>query len=222
MLRENNMSRLRISCVPGFGYQWLAPRLSAFRVDHPDCEVEFHPTDEPPDFSRGDADVDIRFVLDARRPASIKGVRTHEFSRPRGVCVASPRCLNAVGPIVTPQDLLRAPLIHESDDFQWRTWLISHQVETPERLTGLRLWHAHVVMEAARGGEGIALANEYLIRDDLESGRLALVGPKSNAGFAAIIGGYFLNARDSQWNVGALRRFRQWLLKSIAAHQSPF
>ena len=39
-------------------------------------------------------------------------------------------------------------------------------------LRGPRLWHAHLAIEAARLGQGIALANRFLVEEDLTADRL--------------------------------------------------
>ena len=83
------------------------------------------------------------------------------------------------------------------------------------------MWHAHVVLEAARDDEGAALANHCLIRDDLLNGRLVLLGPKASLGFPMVIGGYRLATRESEWNLGPVRRFRHWLLNAVANHKGP-
>jgi LysR family transcriptional regulator, glycine cleavage system transcriptional activator len=214
------IDRIRIWCVPGFGFQWLAPQLTAFRAAFPQCQIEFHPTDDAPDFSRDNADVDIRFVLDDSKAESPRNVKSFEFSRPRGLVVASPRLASALPKVATPADLLNVPLIHEEDDVQWRAWFHHYGVDTPARLPGIRVWHAHVVLEAARNSEGVALSNSFLSREDLLNGRLVLVGPKAAAGFPIVIGAYRLSARESEWDIGPVRRFRHWLLKAVANHQT--
>ena len=220
--RQGDLDRIRIWCVPGFGFQWLAPQLAAFRTKFPKCQVEFHPTDDGPDFGRDEADVDIRFLIDGTEPAGPKHVKWFEFARPPVVVVASPRLAARFPKVMAPADLLTVPLIQEATDIQWHAWFHRHGVRTPNDLPGIRVWHAHVALEAARNGEGVAHANSFLIRDDLQSGRLMLLGPKTAPGFPVVLGGYRLSARESQWNRGSVRRFRHWLLTAVANHQSSF
>jgi len=218
--RLGPVDRLRIWCVPGFGFQWLATQLAAFRAANPHCQLEFHPTDDAADFSHDSADIDIRYMLEGARHATPKYIRALEFSRPPVIAVSSPGFAATLPRMTTPADLLKASLIHEADDVQWLAWFRAHGVEAPSPLPGLRMWHAHIVLEAARNGEGIALANSFLVRDDLLNGRLILVGPKAAPGFPTVLGGYFLAAREREWNLGTVRRFRHWLLKAIATHQN--
>jgi LysR family transcriptional regulator, glycine cleavage system transcriptional activator len=216
--RQGDLDRIRIWCVPGFGFQWLVPQLADFRAKFPVCQIEFHPTDDSPDFNHDDADVDIRFVIDGAEPEIPKHIRSFEFARPPVIVVASPRMAASSSKVTAPEDLLNTPLIHEADDRQWQAWFHRHGVQTPDRIPGIRVWHAHVALEAARNGEGVAQANSFLIRDDLINGRLALIGPKAAPGFPVVLGGYRLSARDRRWNLGSVRRFRHWLLSAVANH----
>lgn len=219
--RLGPVDRLRIWCLPGFGFQWLTPQLAGFRAASPQCQLEFHPTDDAADFSHDSADVDIRYLLDGARNPGPAYVRSLEFSRPPVIAVASPKFAATLPKMSAPADLLKASLIHEADDVQWRAWFRAHGVDARTPLPGLRMWHAHIVLEAARNGEGVALANSFLVRDDLLNGRLILVGPKTAPGFPKVVGGYFLAAREREWNLGAVRRFRHWLLKAVATHTEP-
>ena len=216
--RQGDVDRIRIWSVPGFGFQWLAAQLADFRSKFPTCQVDFHPTDDSPNFAQDDADVDIRFEIDGHEPASLKHVKVFEFARPPVTVVASPRVAATLSKVTSPSGLLTAPLIHEADDTQWHAWFHRHGVQTPSRLPGIRVWHAHVALEAARNGEGVAQANSFLIRDELLSGRLMLLGPKATLGFPVVLGGYRLSARESQWSIGPVRRFRHWLLHAVAKH----
>jgi DNA-binding transcriptional LysR family regulator len=49
--------RLRLSVVPSLGTLWLLPRLEAFRVRHPEVEIEFRQYHHDEDFLREDVDV---------------------------------------------------------------------------------------------------------------------------------------------------------------------
>lgn len=80
--RLGPVDRLRIWSVPGFGFLWLAPQLAKFRAAHPQCQLEFHPTDDAADFNHDSADVDIRYQLDETPQVSLRYVRSLEISRP--------------------------------------------------------------------------------------------------------------------------------------------
>ncbi|WP_395672025.1 LysR substrate-binding domain-containing protein [Phenylobacterium sp.] len=209
------LSRLKICCVPGFGFQWLAARLSSFRAAHPDIDLEFHPTDIAPDLLRHEADVDIRFATDQAAMAPSASVRAYEFTRSVAVAVASPPYLARIGPVRTVADLLGATLVHEENAGQWQRFLAAHDVEIAGELPGPKMWHAHATLEAARSGEGVALTNRFLLRDDLDQGRLVLVGPEATAGFPKMMGGYWVMATQSRWRQPSVQAFRNWLVGEV-------
>ena len=215
LTRLQHQDRLNLWCVPGFASQWLMSRLGAFRGANPDLDIEFHPTDVPPDFTRHEADADLRYVTSAKMADAAPGIRSLEIARPLVFPVASPQLFASLGPINRPEDLLRAPLLHEDSDEEWRGWFAANQVEPAARLPGPRLWHAHLTLDAARRGEGVALANSFLLGDDIASGRLTPL----EVGHPVVLGAYMLFTRKDRWNAPAVVRFRRWMQGLTVAAQ---
>ena len=118
-----------------------------------------------------------------------------------------------VGEIDAAIDLLSLPLLHEDNDLEWRNWFILQGVSDPSSLPGPRLWHAHLTLNAARQGRGVALANSMLLGHDPKANGLVRVIPKSRRFEPVRFGGYTFMTRDDQWNVPAIKRFRYWLQK---------
>ncbi|WP_116813633.1 LysR substrate-binding domain-containing protein [Steroidobacter cummioxidans] len=212
LLLRNDESSLSICCVPGFAFEWLIPRLGAFQAANPNVKLELHATDEGPDFSRYEANVDIRYVP-GDQPAtrtSVSGVRSFEISRPPVFAVASPECAARLSYVSTPASLLDAPLLHEENESQWHLWFSEHGVATNDlALSGPRLWHAHMTLQAARRGQGVALANPFLLGDDLNAGRLVRLPADYDR--EVTLGSYVFLARADQWQTPAVVRFRLWL-----------
>lgn len=213
---------LRIWCMPGFASEWLTARLQIFQIENPEIELELRPTDASPDFTRYEADIDIRYVSGIRTVSSARiseGLRRFEIARPAVVAVASPECVSTLPWISQPQDLLRAPLLHEENHRQWQRWLSAHDVIVPEQLPGPRLWHAHLTVEAARSGQGIALANPFLLGDDFATGRLIDVLDGQSKSIA--LGSYVFAARADRWQSPSIVRFRHWLKRATAGISPP-
>ena len=211
LMRRTGQARLVIWCVPGFAFRWLSVRLDDFAALHGDIEIELRPTDLGPDFRRNEADGDIRYIRDGVETPPRRDVQMLEFARPGVFPVASPDFIDSMAKLDQPADLLDQPLLHEENEEEWRAWFIAQDVELPARLSGPRLWHAHLTVEAARRGQGIALANPFLLGDDLATGRLQRVTFRQQPMPAAFFGSYAFFARDTQWNAPSTRKFRQWL-----------
>lgn len=212
LLLRNDESSLSICCVPGFAFEWLIPRLSAFQAANPGIKIELHPTDQGPDFSRYEANVDIRYMHGAQPStrACTSGVRSFEIARPPVYAVASPELAARLSYVSSPASLLNAPLLHEENESQWYAWFGEHGVDTSHvALSGPRLWHAHMTLQAARRGQGVALANPFLLGDDLSVGRLVRL--PADCERDATLGSYVFVARADQWQTPAVVRFRLWL-----------
>jgi LysR family glycine cleavage system transcriptional activator len=208
---------LKISAIPGFGVNWLVRRLADFRSEHPDVDLEFRPSDDVPDLLRQEVDVDIRWVPDSLHLRLPKGVSSVVLGRPRAFCVASPDYLDRIQPVEAVDDLLQTKLIHEQNTDQWRLWLTAHGQKVTSELIGPRMWQAHAALQAARGGEGIALTNHFLVGDDLITGRLVAVGPRGNEGFPIEIGAYQFLAPETRWQQRPVALLRAWLLREMKA-----
>lgn len=142
-------------------------------------------------------------------------VRSIEIARPSVVPVASPAYLSSLPPIRTPSDLLGHIKLHEEDFANWRAWFEAHGIDPTNALDGPRLWHAHLTIDAARRGRGIALANHFLATDDLRAGRLVEIGTGCD-GFEAIsLGSYNFLARADRWKSLPVQRCRNWLIALI-------
>ena len=217
LLHRGEQLSIRVWCVPGFATQWLSDELAEFEQIRPEYRVELRPTDTAADLLMHEADVDIRFYGDdwAPRPGG-RGLKQVALARPSVMAVASPSLASRLEPVKSVSDLLDAPLLHEEHDEQWRAWFRAKGVAAPARIPGPLLWHAHLAIAAARAGRGVALANSYLVRQDLENGNLVELGLPSSP--RAVIGAYVFVARDDGWSrpaVAELRRYLQLRTQSL-------
>ncbi len=206
--RKSNAITLNISCTPGLATRFLATRISQFTSHRPKLSVTLQPNDQMPDLSTGEVDLDIRQV--AKAP---QNYQSEILCNPRIFPVASPAWLSEHPNLKSPRDLISAPLVHEDRALYWRLWLSAAGVEPPEQLQGLRVWQAHLAIEAAIGSEGIALANELIIGSDLEKGRLMEPFPSD-----LTLMPYLLIARRDRWKEPMIMQFRKWLSATIREH----
>ncbi len=200
---------LRIFCIPGLSIQWLSAQIADFERSHPDIRIELKPTDRPANLHIHEADADIRYYPDSEARNTRGGLKFFELARPDVMAVASPAFLASNKPLGTAEDLLRAPLLHEEDDSEWRGWLALNGIETADPLPGMLCWHAHLAIAGARQGRGIALASRFLVAEDLERGDLvALQVPGSKP---VPLGAYMLVSREDRWSLPALATLRRFL-----------
>lgn len=205
--RESDGTVLKIWCVPGFASRWLSVRLGQFQMLHPEIDVELRPADRRADLLHNEADADIRYLVNGA-PEPGPGLRMVEIARPPVTPVASPAYLATAPRPETLEDLLKLRLLHEEDYSEWTTWFAAQGLSVADRITGPRLWHAHLTIDAAIRGEGVALANTYLVAQELEANALALVAPGA---VDIAFGAYVFTSRDERWRNRGLKLFREWL-----------
>lgn len=197
---------LSLWCVPGLAVRWLMPRLVEVEALLPGHDIVLRPTDQGPDFARGEADVEIRF-----RPRPAPGVRYEELVSPRFFPVASPAFLKDRPTVTSAAELSRLPLIHEDSREQWRQWLALAGLDPVPVLDGPRLWYANVAIEAALMGQGVVLVNRLQVAQELADGRLVeLLGTDIR------FGAYVFQADSSRWGESAVLKLRQWLAREMA------
>jgi len=217
--REKGLS---IWCSAGFALHWLAKRLNDFTSSGTRPVVDLRSTDNEPALERGEADGDIRYLHDSIPAPVARGLRMLELARPTIFPVASPDFLQRLqNPIRQPADFLRQPLIEETDGREWASWFAAQNVGIAGRRPPVsRYGQAHLTLAAARSGQGIALSNAFLARDDIEAGRLRVVGKPGETFHPHALGAYVFRASRARWSDKTLAKFRDWLSSAIASDQA--
>jgi len=149
---------LNIWCIPGLANRRLLHRLPELTGPPRNWDINLQPTLSHPDLDRGEADAEIVYADPGE--GSRGALMAEELGRPRVFPVASPAYLARCAAISSVQELARASLIHEESTEQWERWFQLAGHAAPVVLRGQRLWHAHLAIEAARVGQGVALAIE--------------------------------------------------------------
>ncbi|MFT3968016.1 MAG: LysR substrate-binding domain-containing protein [Sphingobium sp.] len=217
LIKGNGELKLRVWCIPGFASLWLSRHLGDFIASNPDIIVDFRPADSGPDFRSREVDCDIRYLRRWEEEALPRSVQRLELARPAVFPVATADCLARLPPITSAEDLLKCPLLHEDNDLEWVNWFRLQEIEpSPQPLPGSRLWHAHLTINAALQGHGIALANHMLLGDNLHAGHLQVVQPQGPQFVPVQFGGYTFMAREDQWSAPAIVRFRRWLQRTAS------
>lgn len=217
---RNHTPPLTITCAHGFAYHWLLPRLSTFRRAHPQLEIMLRPVDANTAFHVTGVETDnhahIGYVRDDAPLAEPRNTRSMIIARPDVFPVAAPICLTELGGQPrTTADLLRAPLLQEEDEAEWKLWFHAQNVACTKLPAATRLWQAHITLAAARAGEGIALGNIFLLGNDLETGHLVRVQPTQTPLREVALGAYLLRASTATWEKKSLITFRNWLLEQV-------
>uniref|UniRef100_B0SVN6 Transcriptional regulator, LysR family n=1 Tax=Caulobacter sp. (strain K31) TaxID=366602 RepID=B0SVN6_CAUSK len=197
---------LNLAVLPLFAARWLAPRLPAFAVAHPDITVNLMTRPTPFDFRADSVDAAIHYGL-AEWPGA-------EVSRLMAEIVA-PVCtplLKAKLGLRTAADLIEAPLLHlTSRSDAWERWFGEMEIDAGE-VRGMLLDQFTLSLEVARNGLGIALLPVFLIEPELARGELvaAVDAPMHNAEAYHFV---WPHTHQTHW---PLEIFRRWITAEAA------
>lgn len=211
--KAEDESLLTVTTTHTFANTWLAWRLGAFQMDHPDLAVRMTTSNAIVDLHSGEADVAIRAGT-----GNWEGLETHKLIESDFTPMASPASVEKyereLGRKLVPSDLLNLPLIGRLDDW-WSLWLTAAGVppdqHRPRR--GIRLDNQANEGHAAMAGQGFALLTPFLWKGDVANERLRqLFDVTATAGYA-----YWLAFPPERRMLPKVKRFREWLLAEVVA-----
>lgn len=206
-LRRGGNDALHVCCMAGLASRRLLARLPELESALKGREVTLQPTTSRPDFRQDEADAEIFYL---ENPTFPNGVRAAMFARPRILAVASPAYKARHPEVRSVHELARLPLIHEQSTRQWESWFERAGLAEMPQLRGPRLWHAHLTIEAARLGQGVALVSELLVAENLAAGDLVEM-----IDVTVYLGGYYFIAPDHRWNEPVMAILRKWLFDTF-------
>ena len=199
------LARLVLSVHPSLATCWLLPALGRFAAEHPEIEVEIRSTADLDDFLDPGIDVALRYG-GGNWPAAADQRVGGEVLFP----VCSPEYLLAEA-LAVPADLERCALLRHAWQ-PWAPWFRAAGLRLPEPTRGLILSDSAMLLEAAAGGQGVALARRLFAERDLKSGRLVrLFDVEVEDAYA-----YFVAWRLGQRLTPASEAFCEWVRTELA------
>lgn len=194
---------------------WLIPRLTAFRKLHPDVDVRISADNQVLDLDRERIDIGIRYCPVARAPQGSIRLFGEEI-----LPVCSPKLLrDRSRPLKAVPDLKHHVLLHLDDGdrsipwLTWGVWLESAGMPDLKPAGSLRFSHYDQVINAAIGGQGVALGRRPLVRSFIEEGSLAVPFPLGSVTDRA----YFIVRTAATAARGEVNAFVDWLIAESAA-----
>lgn len=160
-----------ISCLPGFAFNWLFPRLLRFDMAHPDLSISIATDTGQFPFSGADADIGIRYGL-----GDYPGYQVDLLMNEQLFPVCAPSLLPDLKKV---EDLARHTMLvdenlhHGAASPTWEFWARRCGLTLPIALRTRRLGQSNMVVQAAIEGLGVALGREPLVIDMMADGRLA-------------------------------------------------
>ncbi|MFN3197674.1 MAG: LysR substrate-binding domain-containing protein [Bradymonadia bacterium] len=160
---------LRVNSSVPFAHYCLAPLLPAFLARHPEVSLDLNVNDNIIDLFDNQADVAIRVG-----PMADSAMQVRKLGGIRRAIVASPGYLDRCGVPSTPADLEGHNCLNFNLGERLNTWGFSEVGEV--RVRGrVRVNCGDTLRHLVLAGVGLARLGRFLVRDDLEAGRLVAV-----------------------------------------------
>ena len=202
LMGNKGSASLELALVPTFGTQWLLPRLGQFLVQYPHVTINMTNRTRPFLFADTEFDAAIYFG-----DGEWSGTEVHFLMNESPVPVCSPRLLAGQAQL-TPEQISQLPLLQQSTrPYAWRQWFASCDMRIEHDLNGTRLELFSMLAQAAMHGMGVALIPPFLIRNELESGRLVIACQRSFESSNA----YYLVIPERKAESATLLGFRDWM-----------
>lgn len=196
-----------VSVEPAFAARWLVLRLDRFYAAHPNVQLHLVPTPDFVEFEQGGADLAIRYGR-ADWPDLVAEKLLGSATFP----VVSPDLMARTRELKEPDDLSAYTLIHEDTLDDWTAWLAAAGATKVDPLKGPIFDDAHLTLEAATSGQGVALADDALATAALADGRLVRPFALTLETAAA----YYVVHPSKRSLRTAAAAFRDWLLEEAA------
>jgi DNA-binding transcriptional LysR family regulator len=190
---------LTVGCIPSIASRWLVPNLQVFTAAHPEVDVRVMYASANQKFSQSGMDVLITLGTE-----NTDGVHSRRlFSRlTRPVC--SPKFLEEHGPFETPEDFVKAPLLHDDSRKGWRDWFMAAHVGWQGGDNWPIYQDFNLLVTAAIAGHGIALCPIDTFRNEIEAGDLIVLSDVATNTDSYYFASYGKNAQ------GAVLDFVEW------------
>ena len=214
--RTNIQRRLTISVSRGFAVKWLMPNLADFYRAYPDVTVVLDESQKLVTFKNDGVDGAIRFS-----DGKFNDLNNVLLFRSQLYAMASPAYISKHGKL----ESLAKPGDHRLIDYQYKSKEIRAQhIHWEDVISKKRINSEiqpdvfpdeHQAFNAALQGRGIALVPNYLMEEEIETGKIEYVNPVP---IPSLFSYYFVSPTDARPN-NALIAFRDWLVDSLEKYR---
>ena len=162
--------KLTISTFASLAARWLMPRVGSFAARFPEVDLQVITSTRLVDFAREDVDIGIRFGS-GRYP----NLHVTPLFKPQEIIVASPALLKRGPPLESYEDPKHHTLLHDDSHLAWTRWLNAIGAKGVNPRRGIICGDRNAMLQAALEGQGVALASQVFVANELAAGRLMKV-----------------------------------------------
>lgn len=175
-LSDRPLGTLRMTATHDYGTVIVTPVVAGFRRKYPECKVELHLGDSHSDLMSGDLDLAIRvgWLRDS-------GLIARKIGGFQQLLVGAAKDAAQLSAIAHPDDLQALDFIANMslpDPLQWAFVNEAKQSVSVKLESSLSIDSAPAILEAVKGGAGVAILPDFLVRKDLHNNLLTQILPQ--------------------------------------------
>lgn len=157
---------LRVKVGPFFSMKIIAPRISEFLKQHPGLQLHLsHLDTNVPASGQPDIVIDYRF-------GGVSGKFSQQLLRERLVPVCGISAKHNYKDMV---ELLCSNRLHYRSVSEWQSWIATSGLSLGHSQQNLIFDDQHIILEAVKEGQGVALIDRALVAQELKAGKVFLV-----------------------------------------------
>ena len=208
-VRAPDAETLSITCSGPVATKFLAPRLSRFHDSHPDTAVQIDASFDVEPLGEAGPHIALRFGNQPDR-----NLHSVKLASEQLIPMVSPELAERLS-LTTPNDIKRAPLIHDESLMKryqnipsWADWFAGVGIDPFEANRGTRFSsYGDQAIDAAVGGAGVLLGRVGLAANDLLAGRLICpFGPSIDLDLS-----YYVVCEAGTEDTPAIAAFMDWI-----------
>jgi len=209
-MRLRQVNEVWLSMPPTLAAKWFAPRMAGFLAQRPDIALHLGASTAVSDFERDRVDLAIRYFNgeDATLDATL-------LYRDEARLYCSPNYVKEHR-LHTPDDLVRATLLHTTLQPHWKLWLQRFSTLSDAQIDGIPCLHfdqSLLAIETARYGQGVVLSSAILTEGEMRDQTLC----EPFACRLPVAKGYYVVHHKGAHLRPAALALKQWLL-AVAQH----
>lgn len=201
---RNAQKILRVKVGPFFSMKIIAPRISEFLAQHPGLQLHLSHLDTNVPAS-GQPDIVIDYRLGA-----VTGKFSRQLLRERLVPVCGASIRNQYDSVA---ELLCSNRLHYRSVSEWQSWIATSGLMLGHSQQDLIFDDQHIILEAVKEGQGVALIDQALVEQELRTGQMVLVSEHS---FEPQETYQFVCQEDLFRSKPVTKDFLDWLLREVA------
>ena len=196
---------LNIGAYPTFGSRWLMPKIIELAHEQPGFTVNTITF-----LSNGDIDPSLVDIAIAQGDPPWTGYRADFLMPETLIAIASPDADEKKPG--DPMALLEQRILqHTTRPETWQIWLNNQGCTLPNRIVGPMFHQFEMLIDAVKGGHGIAIVPKLLVEKELDDGRLVRAHDHEFTPESA----YYLLTPTVKVGTQKIERIRKWLLQSV-------